>query len=221
MDIQQKQELIAYFAEFVTQNKKDKMDSVIVQRTRHVSLVLEDIYQPHNASAILRSAECFGVQDIHCVEDRNRFAATEGIALGASQWLTTQQHDTTKQCFDQLKKQGYRIIATTPHTKACSLPNLSLRGKMALVFGTEHTGLSEYALEHADEYVKIPMYGFTESFNVSVSVALCLYDVTQRLRTSNYEWKLSEEELIDVRLRWLRKIIRGSAQLEKRFFEQK
>ena len=218
---QQQQELIDYLAEFVTQNKQDKMDTVIANRTRHVSLVLEDIFQPHNASAIVRSTECFGVQDIHVVADRNKFAATEGIALGASQWLSIKQYDETEACFAQLKKQGYRIVATTPHTNACFLSELPLDGKLALVFGTELEGLSKQALEHADEFVKIPMVGFTESFNVSVSVALSLYDTTQRLRASSIDWKLSPQDELDVRLDWLRAIVRGAPQLEKRFFAQK
>jgi tRNA (guanosine-2'-O-)-methyltransferase len=221
MEKTNKQQLIAYLASCVTPERLERMHQVLPLRTRHLTVLLEDIYQPHNASAIVRSVECFGVQDIHIVEQSTSFKANQGVSMGGFDWLTTSRYKKLDQAFSTLRKSGYRIVATTPHAQAYSLPDLPLDQKTALVFGTEHLGLSSYALEHADTYVTIPMYGFTQSFNVSVSVALCLYALTQKLRSPEYPWQLSEEETTDLYLSWLRSSVRGSDLLEKRFFEGK
>lgn len=220
MDIHRQQALIDYLLSYVTPNKKEKMEQVLAWRTRHVSLIMEDIYQAHNANAVVRSAECFGVQDLHIVEDRFKFKAAATVAMGATKWMSFHQYQSVEKCFDTVRSQGYRIIATTPHLKAQSLYDLPLDRKCALVFGTENIGLTAYALEHADEYVTIPMFGFTQSFNVSVSVALCLQRIMHTLHNSAIAWQLTEQEKQDVMLEWLRRMVRGSALLEKRFFEK-
>lgn len=221
MDIQTKKDLISYLESQVTPNKRQKMDEVIKHRTRHASVLLEDVYQQHNASAIVRSLECFGVQDLHIIQDRCNFSLTAGVAMGSSKWIDMYRHNNVENAYQAIKAQGYRIVATTPHTNACNLEDLPLEGKFVLVFGTENAGLSQYALEHADEYVKIPMYGFTESFNVSVSAAICLYQVTLKLRQSNLAWQLSEADELDVRLTWLKRAIRGSDEFERLFLENR
>jgi tRNA (guanosine-2'-O-)-methyltransferase len=221
MDTAIKKALIAYLEKQITQNKREKMDQVIRNRTRHVTIVLEDIFQQHNASAVVRSAECFGIQDLHIVQDRFSFSVNTGVAMGSSKWISMYRYGNTPDAFKALKEQGYRIVATTPHTNACTLQDLPIDQKFALVFGTENVGLSSYAMEHADEYVKIPMYGFTESFNVSVSAALSLYHTTTALRKSDIAWQLSADQELEVRLFWLRKAIRGVQQFERMFFEGK
>ncbi len=215
MNYEQKKEFITYLSEYTTQNKLDKMVAVLQGRTRHVTLVLEDLFQPHNASAILRSAECFGIQDIHIIEKRNQFRATEGVAMGAAKWLDLHYYPAINDCFAQLKSKGYTIVATTPGPQAIPLQELPLNNKMALVFGTELTGLTSQALEHADLFVTIPMYGFTQSFNVSVSSALCLYQITESLKRSSIPWHLTPQEQQDITLAWLKRNIRGYAGLEK------
>lgn len=217
MDIQQKIALINYLAFYSTPNKIQKMADCVQYRTRHVTVVLEDIFQPHNASAILRSAECFGIQDVHIIERRNRFRATEGIAMGSAKWLDLHYYQETTACFDKLKKDGYKIVATTPRPDAYSLQELPLTDKMALVFGTEFTGLTEQALAQADLFVTIPMYGFTQSYNVSVSAALCTYQITESLKKSSVPWQLSEEERVDLTLSWLRRSIKAAPALEQLF----
>jgi len=217
-----KEKIITYLSEFITQNKQDKIDTALSLRTRYVTPVLEDIYQPHNASAVLRSAECMGVQDVHIIEKTNMFELKKNIALGSSKWISLFRHnqrgaDNTTGCIEQLKQQGYRIIATTPHTSACMLDDLPLEGKMALLFGTEESGLSQTALDHADEFVKIPMYGFTESFNISVSVALSLFHITENLRHSSLPWQLTEDEKRNLKLEWFKKILPAGKQLEEQF----
>ena len=212
--------LISFLEQLVTEHKRERMNAVLANRTRHVTVVLEDLFQEHNASAVMRSIECFGVQDLHAVEMRNRFIMSSGVAMGASKWINIHRYKTMESCYQKLKTDGYRIIATTPHATARSLPDLSLEKKFALIFGTEHVGLSGYAFEHADEFVTIPMYGFTQSFNVSVSVALSLYHITNVLRASSLNWRLSEQEMRDIKLTWLRKTIPGCKGHEATFFAQ-
>lgn len=219
MDNATKQALISYLEQQITLNKRTKMDEIVRNRTRHVTLLLEDIFQQHNASAIVRSAECFGVQDMHIVQERFSFSVNTGVAMGSSKWISMYRYGNTPDAFKALKEQGYRIVATTPHATASNLEDLPLDGKFALVFGTENVGLSAYAMEQADEYVKIPMYGFTESFNVSVSAALTLYHITTSLRNSSIDWRLPADQELDVRLSWLRKAIRGAKEFERMFFE--
>jgi tRNA (guanosine-2'-O-)-methyltransferase len=219
MDSATKKALIAYLEQHITAQKRAKMDEIINYRTRHVTLLLEDIFQQHNASAIVRSIECFGVQDLHVVQDRFSFSVNSGVAMGSSKWISMHRYSNTPEAFAALKKDGYRIVATTPHARASTLQDLPLDKKFALVFGTENVGLSPFAMEHADEYVKIPMYGFTQSFNVSVSAALILYHVTTQLHQSSIPWHLSEDEALEVRLSWLRKAIRGIKGYEQLFFE--
>lgn len=223
MDTEQKKRIITLLSEYTTQNKLEKMNAYIHNRMRFVVPVLEDIFQSHNANAVIRSAECFGVQDVHVIEIQNRYAANIGVAKGASEWVDVYKYTNTAECFAALRAQGYLIVATSPHvragTQSYTLNQLPINQKIALIFGTEETGLSDYALQHADAFVTIPMYGFTESFNISVSVALCLYDITTRLRASNIAWQLTGDQMLDVRVSWLRRAVRGSVELEERFLK--
>ena len=221
VDFKQKQELIAYLSDYVTENKINKIEEVLLKRTRHVAIVLEDIFQVHNASAVVRSAECFGIQDIHIIEKRNKFLPNNTIARGAVKWMNLHKYKSTSDCIKALKETGYKVVATTPHKKSIELHELDIDKKVALLFGTEALGLSDEALELADEYVTIPMFGFTESFNISVSVALCLYDITNRLRNSDIHWQLSKEEMLDTKLNWIRNVVRASEIHEKQFFADK
>ncbi len=207
--------LIDQLLAYVTENKREKMQAVIANRTRYITVVLEDLYQEHNASAALRTCDIFGVQDVHVVQGKYSFKAVPTIAMGSSKWVDVHAYGSITESITALKKDGYRIVATTPHTDCYELPNLPLDQKIALVFGSEQTGLSEEALAQADTFVKIPMYGFVESFNVSVSVALCLYDVIHRLKASAIDWKLSEDETQDLMLQWIRQVSKTAALLEK------
>ena len=154
---------------------------VLENRTRYVTVVLEDLFQEHNASAALRTCDIFGVQDVHVVQAQYKFKAVDTISMGASKWVDATSYSSVTDAISELKSQGYRIVATSPHLQSYALPDLPLDQKTALIFGSEQTGLSQAALAQADMYVKIPMFGFVESFNVSVSVALCLYDVYDAL----------------------------------------
>jgi|SRR5581483_10923227 len=211
-----KKQLIESLWSFISDNKRQKMTEVLSNRTRYVSVVLEDIFQPHNASAVLRTCDIFGIQDVHVVEAKFKFQAVSSVAMGSAKWVDVYQHAATAEAIAQLKQKDYCIVATTPHTNACILPQLPLDKKVALVFGSEQTGLSEVAMQHADVFMKIPMYGFVESFNISVSVALCLYDIMTRLHQSDIAWRLSEEERDDLLLQWMSKVSKTAQLLQKK-----
>ncbi|WP_349354453.1 TrmH family RNA methyltransferase [Gracilimonas sp. BCB1] len=212
--------------DFATVARWEKIEEVVQQRTRHITVVVEDIYQPHNASAVLRSCDGFGIQDVHIIENSNTFDASTQVTIGADQWLTLHRYrekrkDNTKLCLNSLKEKGFRVIATSPHENDTNLNDLPLDQKTALVFGTELDGISERAKEMADGFVKIPMAGFSESFNISVSAAVCLYNVTRRLRASDINWKLSEEELEELKYLWLKKSIKAGEQIEKAYLQER
>jgi len=224
MTLAGKKALFEEFAQYVTPERRDKIERNARQRTRHVSVVLEDVYQSHNISAVLRSSECFGIQDVHIIEDKHRYVVQEEIAKGAAQWLSlhtygTKDSNNTERCFDTLRESGTMIVATTPHENDMLIDALPLDKKIALVFGTEQRGLSSYALAHADAFVKIPLYGFTESFNISVCAGIALYEVSRRLRASSIPWQLSEDEILDLQLEWLGKSTNRTEQINARLQE--
>lgn len=225
MDKTRKIELINYLQDFVTEARWQKINKVLDLRTRFLTVVLEDIYQPHNASAVLRSCECFGIQDVHVIENENKFDPHKSVTIGADQWVSVHQYNqagqnNTEHCYRLLKREGYRIIATTPHEDDQSIADVTLNQKTALIFGAELNGLSDYALKHADGYAKIPMVGFSESFNISVGAAICLYEMSSKLRRSNQVWGLTEAEKTDLKLRWLEQSIRASDKLKAKFLEE-
>lgn len=221
-----KLQLIQYLRQFATEDRWQRINKVIDKRTRYLSVILEDIYQPHNASAVLRSCDCFGIQDMHIIENKNEFDPNKGVTIGADQWITLQSYNqagknNTEHCYRQLKNKGYQIIATTPHENNVTIDEISLDQKTALVFGAELTGLSDYALEHADDYAKIPMVGFSESFNISVSAALCLYELSTRLRKRRDDWRLEDSEKLDLQFEWLKKSVRAPEKLINRYLEER
>jgi tRNA (guanosine-2'-O-)-methyltransferase len=219
-----REQLLEYFSEYLTERRKELFQKVIRYRTRHITVVLEDIFQPHNASAVLRSCDLTGVQDVHIIENRNTYEVNPDVAMGSFKWLNlykyNEKENNTLDTFDKLRQQGYRIVATTPHKNDKTLEDISIDGKMALIFGTELTGLSDIAIENADEYLRIPMYGFTESYNISVSVALTLFTLTERLRKSDIPWQLSEDEKLDILLEWSRRSVKRSDVYEKEFINR-
>lgn len=213
---EQKRQLYERAADFFSENKRQHFDRLAPLRTRHIAVVLENIYQSHNASAVLRSCDCFGVQDVHVVEDRNPFNPAGDVAVGSSKWVDYYKHTDIEAAYAHLRSKGYRIVATLPHEKDTMITELPIDQPTALVFGTELTGLSAKAVELADAYVKIPMYGFTESFNISVCAALSLFYLTEKMRASNIKWQLSDEEQITLKLFWSMQAIRdGEKVIEK------
>ena len=201
-------EQVEYLSEFVTDYKNDLFRRLIAERTSYVTMVLEDFYQQHNCSAVLRSCDCFGIQNVHVIENMNSFTDNSEISMGAADWLTVHRH----------RKRENNTVETTPHERDTFIDDIDLyKGKMAFFMGTELTGLSDDVLSRADEFVKVPMYGFTESYNVSVCAALLMYSVVQRLRQTDIDWHLPEEERYEVLFAWYKRSIKASAQILERF----
>jgi tRNA (guanosine-2'-O-)-methyltransferase len=175
---------IEFLTDFISEERLFKIDSTIDKRTKYLSVVLEDIYHPHNASAVIRTCECFGVQDMYTIENTKEYRVNKCVTRGAGKWITLNRYDSTKNntvdCINSLKKNGYKIVATSLKKNITILPEeLPIDNKLALCFGTEELGLSDTLHEMSDYFVKIPMYGFTQSFNISVSAALILQILTE------------------------------------------
>ena len=218
--------LIDHFLKCITDERKALFEELIQKRTKYLTVVLENIYQPLNASAVLRSCDCFGIQDVHVIENYNEFKPDREVAMGASNWLTVNRYDknenNTLDCIQSLKNKGYRIVATSPHNSQTDLINFDLsKGKTALFFGTEVEGLSDVVLENADEHLHIPMYGFTESFNLSVSAAICLYEMRMKMEKENIKWQMTEDEKNQILLDWLRYSIVRSEIVEEDFLKNR
>lgn len=225
LNLKQKKELSDYLSNFVSDNKKNKINEIVLNRTRHLTVVLEDIFQSQNASAVLRTCDCFGIQDVHIIENKYLYELNPDVELGSAKWLSINKYNTqennTQEALDKLKNQGYKIIATTPHRNDLLISDLEVNDKIALVFGTEKDGLSEIAMQNADAYVKIPMYGFTESFNISVSAAMSIFYLSEKIRNSAISWQLTEEEMYEIKINWFSNVIRMSDKILKDFFERK
>lgn len=208
LDSPTRKQVINYLYDLVTENKKTKIPEILSQRTKHISIVLENVFQPHNISAVMRSCECFGVQDLHIIENTNDFKVDHEIALGASKWITAHRYNqyeqNTKACLNNLKQQGYQIAALTLTDNCIPLTELDITQKTALCIGTEETGLSAVAHEMADINVQIPMVGFTNSFNLSVTAALSMYELINKLKNkSKIQWQLSEKNYEELSIDWL------------------
>ncbi len=216
----QKKALTEHLRQFVTDERMSRFNEVLSNRIKHMHILLEDVYQAHNASAVVRSADCFSVQYVHFVEDRNKYKISGDVALGASQWVNINRHKSTREALSHLKMQGFKIVATTPHKEDKTLFDLDLQEKFVLVFGTEKEGITSEVMDAADEFVKIPMMGFTESFNISVCAALCMHELTHRIREEVKEPYLSDEEKEAIYLDWLLRSIKRSDLLVKEFLKK-
>ncbi len=215
-------ELIRFLEQFTTEERKNQLQDIVNKRTRYITIGLENIYQTQNASAVLRSCDCFGIQDIHIIENEYQFDVNPQVVIGASKWLSlfkyNKEPNNTRTTIQKLKTEGYRIIATSPHTNDINLDLFDLeKGKVALIFGNEREGISDIVKEEADEFLKIPMYGFSESLNISVSAGITCQYLSNQLRNSKINWQLTEQESNAIHLEWLLKTIKKSSLLVEEF----
>ncbi len=215
------QGLLEYLGQFITEHKKSVMDRVLSERTRFITVVLEDIFKPHNASAVLRTCDCFGIQDIHLIEKVNSFKVNPYVTRGASQWVDLHKYyqeegSSVQACFQNLRQKGYKIYGTSPAPQSVSIYDLEPSEKLALVFGNEHEGISEEVKSNCDGLVHIPMMGFTESFNISVAASIMLFDLIQKAgKYQHPDFYLSIEEIRELRLKWYRSVVKNSDLHEK------
>ena len=213
--------LLHHLENFLTESRAEKFKKMIDQRTRHFTVATEDVYQLHNTSAVMRSCDVFGIQDLHIVEEQNSRKIDREIAMGAQKWVDLHRYDSVSNAITELKFEGYQIVATTPHEKNQTLSDFNINKKSCFFFGRETEGLSAEVINNADCFLKIPMVGFTESLNISVSAAIILQDVMSRLRQSNLIWKLSEEEQLEKRMDWCKKTIKSHEEIIERYYYQK
>jgi tRNA (guanosine-2'-O-)-methyltransferase len=226
MESSLKLELIEHLSQFLTEERLHLFQQKLNERSNRITLVLEDVFQSRNISAAMRSADCFGIQNIHIIENKNNFVKDKSVSLGAGKWINIKQYNTeennTINCLKKLKKEGYQIIATSPHNTNISLEEIDVKNnKIAIILGTELTGLSEKALSFADKRMKINMYGFTESLNISVSAAICCQSISSKMRKETTGWEVTEEEKTDILLNWIRNSIKSGKQIEEKFLDDK
>ena len=210
-------ELLKHLQTFLTERRNNLFQKVLSERTRHFTIVTEDVYQLHNTSAVMRTCDVFGIQDLHVVEEKVSKRIDKEIAMGAQKWVSLKRYNSINDCIKNLKNSGYQIIATTPHNNSTLLHDFDVSQKSAFFFGKESEGLSDTVMNAADGFLKIPMYGFTESLNISVSVAIILQSVVSKMKQSKINWQLSEEEKFDIEMQWLKKTIKASEEIVQRF----
>ncbi|MEL1244520.1 RNA methyltransferase [Flavobacterium sp. DGU11] len=206
-----------YLETFITENRSAKFLKVLSQRTRYFTVAVEDLFQLHNTSAVMRTCEVFGVQDLNVVEEKYGKTIDKEIAMGAQKWVDVHRYSSVNACIAKLKADGYRIIATSPHEDSCMLEDFDITQKSALFFGTERLGLSQDVLSQADGFLKIPMAGFTESLNISSSAAIIIQHLMHRLRQSDVQWHLSEKEILEKRIDWAEKSIKDIDFVKERY----
>jgi tRNA (guanosine-2'-O-)-methyltransferase len=219
---QQAKLLIAYFSQFISEARKDFMERVLDNRTRFVTLVLEDIYQSQNASAAIRTCECLGLQDVHVIESASAWSTNKQVLKGSNKWLNIVRYrkknfNNAEECYGHLRQQGYTIAVADPSPDGVSIHDLEITRPIALVMGNERHGSSDYALDNADLKVRIPMVGFTESLNISVSAAICVNSILTRLRNTAIPWRLREDEKEFLRLQWYKKSVKRSELMEREY----
>lgn len=211
-------EKIEYLKEFVLAERYESLTRRLDHRTRYMVMCLEDIYYPHNASAVIRSSEAFGLQEMHAVEHTVRFAPNKHIVRGTDQWLDIRKWGDTPALVSHLRERGYRIVVTAPprpdspdngHTPS---DFDIVAGPFALFMGTEKSGISEWLMNEADDTIYIPMVGFAESLNISVSAAIVAQRLTERLREpdSGIDWRLAKKDRDRLIYKWLKNSVRNA-----------
>jgi tRNA (guanosine-2'-O-)-methyltransferase len=209
--------LLEYLENFLTENRSERFKKILPQRTKHFTVATEDVYQLHNTSAVMRTCDVFGIQELNIVEEVNSKSIDREIAMGAQKWVDLNRFQNITDCIKDVRAKGYQIVATTPHIDDCELIDFDITKKSCFFFGRESQGLSQQVIDEADSFLKIPMVGFTESLNISVSAAIILQHVTAQLRKSEIDWKLTEEEIIDKRFDWIKKTLKDYDAIVERY----
>ena len=210
---------LTFLENILTENRKERFLQVLSKRTNHFTIAMEDIFQLHNTSAVMRSCEVFGIQQLNVIEERYTKSIDKEIAMGAQKWVDVNRFESISNCISTLKSKGYQIIATSPHENDCDLDNFDITKPSALFFGTERDGLSEEVLQKADGFLKIPMAGFTESLNISVSAAIIIQNLMSRLHKSDINWQLTEAEILEKRFLWAKNTIKDIKRIEERYYQ--
>jgi len=224
LDKQLKKDLLNYLLKYVTENKKEKILEVAQNRTRYITVVLENINKFHDINAVIRSCECFGIQNLHIIENTNQLDSKSSVSAGSSKWIDIKKYNSSINfdfCLDNLKENNFKIIATSPLKKYKSINEIDINDKLAIFFGDDKLGLSSRVFERADEIVSFPSYGFTESLNLSSNIAISLYNLVKKLHKSNLDWKLSEDDMINLEINWIKKVFKKAQMFEDDFLQER
>lgn len=211
------QEIYDYLQQFLTDERLSKIKHFSKESSDFVLPVMEDVYQFRNAAAIVRSVEACGFHHVVALEEENVFNPNLKVTKGAETWVQVEKMPNNLDSLKEIKSRGYRILAVSPEKNATMLPDYEVKEPIALVFGTELEGVSDEILDFADETLAIPMFGFTKSFNVSVAAAICMYELKQKLMKSGIEYQLSDQKLLELKIRWAKNSIKSSEQILERF----
>ena len=210
-------ELLEYLEKFITPRRNERINTVLTTRTRHFKVAIEDVYQLHNTSAVMRSCDIFGVQDMYVIEENNVKTIDREIAMGAQKWVDLHRYNSASACIKDLKKEGCKIVAMTPHANDELLEDFDISEPSCFFFVSEKEGLSDTVLNQADCFLKIPMVGFTESLNVSVAAAITLHSLTQKLYKSDVSWTLNEVDKDALKLKWIERSLKDFKKIVTRF----
>jgi tRNA (guanosine-2'-O-)-methyltransferase len=214
-----REERIACLAEFMREERFATLRRAVSMRTGYMTVLAENTFHGQNAAALIRHCEAFGVQRMHTVESCCKFEPSAAVVRGTDRWVDVVRHASTEEAVAALRGAGYRIVATTPHREDTTPETFDVgAGPFALVFGTEHAGISEGIVAAADEFLRIPMCGMVESLNVSASAAILIYQLAERVRSTVGEWRLTEEERTEVLYRWMRTSVADAAAILHRRF---
>lgn len=191
-----------YLKQFLTEERLSKIEHFSKESSDFVLPVMDDVYQFRNAAAIIRSVEACAFHKVVAMEEENVFDPNLTVTKGAETWVEVEKMPKNIASLQNIKDRGYKILAVSLEKNAVMLPDYKIKEPIALVFGTEMAGVSEEVIDFADETLAIPMYGFTRSFNVSVAAGICMYELKQKLINSNLDYKLSDEKLLKMKIRW-------------------
>ena len=214
------QEIFEYLKQFLTEERLQKIEHFAEESSDFVLPVLEDVYQFRNAAAIVRSVEACGFHKVIALEEENVFDPNLRVTKGADTWVEVEKMPATLQSLEDIKNRGYKILAVSPEKHASMLPDYQVTEPIALVFGNELEGVSEEILDFADQTLAIPMYGFTQSFNVSVAAAICMYELKQKLLKSGIDYKLSEDQKLKMKIRWAVNSIRSGEEIYTKYMRE-
>ncbi|MCZ2085730.1 MULTISPECIES: RNA methyltransferase [unclassified Kaistella] len=214
------QKTFEYLQQFLTDERLEKINRFAPESSDFVLPVIEDVYQFRNAAAIVRSVEACGFHKIVAMESENQFNPNLRVTKGAETWVDVERLPHSLDSIKQIKNRGYKIVAVSPEKNATLLSDFQMTEPVALVFGTEAEGVTDEILDFSDETLAIPMYGFTRSFNVSVAAAICVYDLKQKLMRSNLDYKLSEEKLWEMKVRWAVNSLQSGEQILAKYLRE-
>jgi len=211
--------LYQHLQQFLTDERLQKIEEQSHFSSDFVLPVMEDVYQFRNAAAIVRSAEGCGFHKIVAMEKINVFNPNLDLTKGADTWVEVEKVPATLDSLKTIKQKGYKIVAVSPEKNATPLPDFKITEPVALTFGTEWQGVTEEILDFADETLAIPMFGFTQSFNVSVAAAICFYELKQKLMQSNLPHYLNEEKKLQLKIRWAKNSIKSGEQILNKYIK--